>query len=123
MKKVIGILLFAAGILLLGCDTFQFAQKSMCQECLAEAKTRSNMIATTLLSTKNPTVKMDGEVLVIGAKDEVLNIACSGDTGCIVQTTRKKSDGTMSAPHKASAKELEYLYCPKALKKYNTPAK
>ncbi len=124
MKKIIvGAVLCVAGLVFAGCDTFQFTQKSMCKECLAEAKTRSNTIATTLLSGKNPTVKIENDVLVIGANNQLLNISCAGDNGCTVSTTRKKSDGTMSAPHTASVKELEYLYCPKTLKKYNTAAK
>lgn len=124
MKKVIIVVaMFVAGLIFVGCDTFQFAQKNMCQECLTEAKSRANLIATTLLSAKNPSVKMEGEVLVIGAKDELLKISCAGDAGCTVSTTRKKADGSMSAPHTASLKELDYLYCPKAVKKYNTAAK
>lgn len=125
MKKVIIIVITmcAAGLVFAGCDTFQFTQKSMCQECLTEAKSRANLIATTLLNTKNPTVKMEGEVLVIGAKDELLKISCAGDAGCVVSTTRKKSDGTMSAPHTASLKELDYLYCPKAVAKHTAATK
>ena len=49
MRKIFVILIFAAGVLIAGCDTYQFAQKSMCQECLTEAKTRAKFIATTLL--------------------------------------------------------------------------
>jgi len=118
-KSIIFVVMFSACMILAGCDTFQFTQKSMCKECLAEARTRSDTIAATLLSSKNPTVKVSNEILVIGAGDQLLNVFCSGDSGCIVSTTRKKSDGTMSAPHTASAKELEYLYCPKTLKKYS----
>lgn len=123
MRKIFVILMFAAGVLIAGCDTFQFTQKSMCQECLTEAKTRANFIATTLLSSKNPTVKIEGEVLTIATKDQLLKVSCSGDAAGVVETTRKKSDGTTSSPHKAALKELEYLYCPKTIKKYNTAQK
>lgn len=122
MKKIVILSVFAAGALFIGCDTFQFTQKSMCQECLKEAKSRAGLIAGTLLKSNNPTVKMEGEVLVIGAKDELLKVSCAGDAGCVISTTRKKADGTMSDPHKASLKEVDYLYCPKTLKKYNTAA-
>jgi hypothetical protein len=123
MKRVIVIVMFAAGFLFAGCDTFQFTQKNICLECLTEAQSRAGVIASTLLNSKNPTVKKEGEILVIGAKDELLKISCSGDVNCIVETRRKKADGTMSDPHKVSTKELEYLFCPKVLKKYNAEKK
>lgn len=122
MKKLGILAIVTAALILAGCDTFQFTQKSMCKECLVEAKSRAGLIAGTLLKTSNPTVKMEGEVLVIGAKDELLKVFCSGDSGCVISTTRKKADGTMSEPHRASLKEVDYLYCPKTLKKYNTAA-
>ncbi len=122
MKKSGILAIVTIALLLAGCDTFQFTKKSVCLECLKEARSRAGLIAGTLLKSSNPTVSMEGEVLVIGAKDELLKVSCSGDSGCVISTTRKKADGTMSDPHQASLKEVDYLYCPKTLKKYNTAA-
>lgn len=123
MKNIGVIVLFAAGLLFFGCDTFQFSQKSQCMECLTEAKSRANLIASTLLQSKNPTVKIEGEVLTIGTKDQTLKVSCGGSANCILETRRVKADGTLSDPHTASRKELDYLYCPKVLKKYNPETK
>lgn len=123
MKRIVVMLIFGACGLIAGCDTYQFAQKSLCQECMTEAKSRAKFIATTLLSSKNPTVKMEGEVLLIASKSQLLKVSCSGEAGGILETARKKRDGTMSAPHRAAIKDLKYLYCPKTLKKYITARK
>ncbi|MBN2160688.1 MAG: hypothetical protein JW807_14965 [Spirochaetes bacterium] len=119
MRKTAFIILFAAGFVFFGCDTFKFSEKSRCLECLTEAKSRANLIATTLLQSKNPTVKVAGGVLTIATKDQTLKVSCGGGDGCIVETRRIKADGSLSEPHAASRKEVDYLFCPRILKKYN----
>lgn len=123
MKRIVVTLIVAACGLVAGCDTYQFAQKSLCQECMTEARSRAKFIAITLLKSKNPTVKMEGDVLLISSKAQLLKVSCSGEAGGILETARKKRDGTMSAPQRAAIKDLKYLYCPKTLKKYITARK
>jgi len=123
MKKIFVIVLYTALVLLGGCDTYQEALKSLCQECLMEAKSRAHIIAKTLLKSKNSKSKLEREVLVIEAKNQLLKVSCSDKSGGILDSARKKGSGAMASPQKVAFNELKNLYCPKTLKKYVTKRK